>query len=443
MSNLRKRILIGISALVLVTVCSVLVSSCKSDDAGIDPKTNPPAAAASPITIAGSVVNSETNAGLTGATVEIYKPDGSKVATITSGASGAFSYDVSNVRSTSLKITAKATGYGFGFTTSKVDTAKKTAQIVTIPLDQVASVSTVITASGGNITTPPSTESKANQPLTITIPAGAVSQNTTVQMAALPVNNVTPPANPNANAQVGVASLTPEGITFASPVTLSFPLPYKFKPNDQIALAEFVNGAWQNSSLKAVVNSTGYVATVNVTKTSQYALLDNTNFSGSVVLGKAGSVLEERTFTFTQGILKVELPGSITFSRTSQNVVTEVPTDEWIFNNLAQRYGVVFANVDAPGSTPSTIKFNVSWPGPAANPNKQNADGSGNRNRPGEAGSWSLKVVFENYTEQFANVVLDNPGYWKVTVSGTAVYWREKQRVWVWTPHNQGGVFEY
>ena len=442
MSNLRRRITAAIGVLVLIAVSSVLVSSCKSDS-NTEPAYNPPAAAAAPITVAGNVVNAETNAGLVGATVEIYKPDGSKVATITSGAAGAFSYDVSNVRSTSLKVTAKATGFGFGFTTSKVDTAKKTAQVVAIPLDPVATVQATITPSGGTVTSPTVTESKANQPLTMTIPAGAVAQNTSVQMAAIPVNNVTPPANANASAQVGVANLTPAGVTFSAPVTLSFPLPYKFKANDEIAISEFVNGAWQNTSLKAVVNSTGYVATVNVTKTSQYALVDNTTFAGNVALGKSGSVLEERSFTFSQGILNAELPGSITFTRNSTNVVTEVPTDEWIFNNLAQRYGVVFAKVDAPGTTPSTIKFNVSWPGPAANPNKQNADGSGNKNRPGESGSWSRKVVFESYSEQFANVSLDNPGYCKVTVSGTAVYWREKQRIWVWTPHNQGGVFEY
>jgi hypothetical protein len=242
---------------------------------------------------------------------------------------------------------------------------------------------------------------------------------------------------------VGVASLLPAGVTFASPITLSFPLPYKFKANDQVSLAELVNNVWQVSTVKAVVDATGYTATVNVSKTGQYSLQDNTSVSGTVTMHKAGGVLEERSFTFTSGILKVELPGVLTYTRTSTNVITEVPSDEWIFNTLAQRFGARFAAAGGPGATPVTVAFNVAWPGPTANPNKLNADGSGNVYRPFESGSWSIKVTYESYTDQFANAVLDNPGYWQVTVTGSMNNWREKSRVWVWTAHNQGGVFEY
>lgn len=443
MKNQKSKFLQAIIIVMVIITGSLFVTQCKSDDSGTNPDVGPASATAAAITVSGNVLDAKTNSGITGATVVIYKTDGTQVASVTSGTSGAFSYDVSQVKATSLKITATASGHGFAFTMANIDTAKKTAQAVSISLDQISSVSSVIPTTGGTVTTQTSTESKASQPLTMTIPAGAVTQSTSVQVSAIPVNNVPAPSSAASSSQVGVASILPQGITFSAPVKLAFPLPYKFKPNDQITLMELVNNVWQASSLKAVVDNSGYMANVNISKTSEYALLDNTSVSGNVVLGKPGSVMDERSFTFSDGVLTIELPSAVTFARTSQNVVTEVPTDEWIFNTLAQRYGVRFANVDAPGSTPSTVKFNISWPGASANPNKLNADGSGNKNRPNESGGWSLKVVYESYTDEFANVVLNNPGYWQVTVTGSVKNWREKQRIWVWTAHNQGGVFEY
>lgn len=431
------------SGFLLAIAVLLLLSGCKSEILDFNTRSNPSSAPASAITVAGNVIDSKTSSGLTGATVDIFKTDGTKVATVTSGASGAFSYDLSGVKVTSVKISASASGYGYSFAMAAIDTAKKTASVVSIPLDQIATTSKVITTTGGTVTTTTSSESKNNAGLTATIPPGAVTTSTTIQMATVPVNNVPAPQNSASSSQVGVASLLPAGVTFAAPITLSFPLPYKFKANDQVSLAELVNNVWQVSTVKATVDATGYIATVNVSKTGQYSLQDNTSVSGTVTMHKAGGVLEERSFTFTSGILKVELPGVLTYTRTSTNVITEVPSDEWIFNTLAQRFGARFATAGGPGATPVTVAFNVAWPGPAANPNKLNADGSGNAYRPFESGSWSIKVTYESYTDQFANAVLDNPGYWQVTVTGSMNNWREKSRVWVWTAHNQGGVFEY
>ncbi len=419
------------------------LSGCKSSIVDDNSRPNPPSAPASPITISGNVKDAKTGAGLTGASVDILKTDGTKIATVVSGASGAFSYDLSSVTATSLKLSASATGYGYAFTIAQLDTAKKTAPVVMIPLDQVISTPVVVTTGGGTLSSATHTESKNSQPITITVPPGAVTQNTNIQMAALQVNNVPAPQNSNSTAQVGVASLSPQGVSFSAPVKLTFPLPYKFKPNDQITIHEMINGSWQSTSLTATVDNSGYIASVNISKTGQFALLDNTTVSGSVTIHKTSAPLEERTFKFSSGVLKVELPAVLTYTRIAQNVITEVPTDEWIFNTLGQRYGARFATAGGPGSTPSTVAFNVSWPGPAANPNKLNPDGSGNKYRPTESGDWSLKIIYESYTDNFASVQLNNPGYWQVTVSGSLVNWREKQRVWVWTAHNQGGVFEY
>ncbi len=442
-----KHKLTSLFTLTIFVAALLVVTSCDTSETGpVVTRPNPPSAPTQPLILSGNVVDSKSSAGLNGATVEILKLDGSKVTTLTAGSNGSFSYDITNVNSEDLRVTAAASGYGFSFVTTKVDIVNKVARKVSIPLDRIAATQVTVTTSGGTATTA-STESKASQPVTMTVPAGAVTQSTAIQLSQVPVNNAPLPQNANQNTQVGVVNLQPANISFAQPVTLTFPLPYKFLAGDQIPLMELVNGTWQNTGLFAVVDNSGYLANVNISKTAEYALLDNTNISGSVnnlfSLKKVSEATEERNFTFTSGTLAVELPGNISFTRNATNVITEAPTDEWIFNNLAQRYGATFTLASGPGAIPNTVSFSVPWPGAAGNPYKQNADGSGNINRPNESGDWSLKVVFEDFTEEFSNIDLNNPGYWTVNVTGTVRNWREKSRVWVWTVHDQGIVIEY
>ncbi len=443
-----KHKLTSLFTLTILVAALLVVTSCDSSETGpVVTRPNPPSSPAQPLILAGNVVDSKSSAGLNGATVEILKTDGSKVTTLTAGSNGSFSYDISNVNAEDLKVTATANGYGFSFVNTKVNLVNKLARAVTVPLDKIEATQVNVSTSGGTATIS-STES--SQQVSIVFPAGAVTQNTSLQMAQVPVNNAVLPQNANQNAQVGIVNLQPANISFAAPVKLTFPMPYKFLAGDQIPLMELVSGVWQNTGLVAVVDNSGYLASVDISKTGQYALMDNTNISGTVAslsqkdgLKKVSEATEERTSVFSSGTLSVELPGNITFTRNATNVITEAPTDEWIFNNLAQRYGAVFTLASGPGSIPNTVKFSVPWPGAAGNPYKQNADGSGNINRPNESGDWSLKVIFEDFTEGFSNVDLNNPGYWNVNVSGTIRNWREKQRVWVWTVHDQGIVIEY
>ena len=429
---------------IFLTVGSLIFTACKSNEVSpIVPAPNPPSAPSVALTLNGTVIDSKTSAGLSGATVQILKTDGTIVTTLSSGNSGKFSYDISTVNASSLKVTATATGYGFSFATAAIDIANNSARAVTLPLDKLVTVSVNVTPASGGSTTTTSTESKTTTPVGVSVPSGAVSTNTTVQVSAVPVNNVPAPSNAASSTQVGVANLQPAGISFLKSVILTFPLPYKFKPNDQIALNQFINNIWQFSGINATVDNTGYIATASITTTGEYALLDNTSITGTTSTFKVTKVLDQQAFTFSSGTLHTELPGVITYTVTATNVITEAPTDEWIFNTLEQRYGVQFSGVTAPGSVPFTVIFDAEWPGATANPYKANPDGSGNAQRPGESGSWSLKITYESYTDTFANVVLDNPGYWQITVTGSATSWRELQRNWVWTAHNQGGVFEF
>ena len=421
-----------------------IIISCESSETGpVVNRANPAAAAAQALILSGDVIDAQSSAGLSGATVRILKTDGTLITSLVAGSSGDFSYDISNVNEETLKVTATASGYGSTFALTKVDLTNKITKVVSIPLDKIQSTQVTVTSDGGS-STATSTESKGGYSVTLSVPSGAVSQSTSMQLAQLPVNNVDALQNASSNAIASVVNLQPDGISFAKAVKLTFPLPYKMNANDQLPLYKYVNSTWQTTGIYAIVDNTGYLAIAEITSTGEYSLVDNTKIAGTVEsVFKTKEITEERSYSFSSGTLSVELPATMTFTRASQNVITEVPTDEWIFNTLAQLYGMNFMLASGPGSIPQTAKFQIAWPGAEGNPYKQNSDGSGNINRPDESGDWSLKIVFESYSETFANVTLDNSGYWQVTVNGTVSNWREKDRVWVWTAHNQGGVFEY
>lgn len=451
----KKTNFLVVFSFLIVLVGTFVFTGCESSRVAPEVgRPNPPAEPAQPLVLTGTVVNSSTNSPVSGATVDIYKTDATKVATVATNGSGVFSYDISALNVTSLKITATASGYGSSFVMANVSVANQTADVVTIALDKLVSVALTVTPNGGTGSTT-NTESKTSTPLSVNIPAGAVTSNTAITFSSVPVNNVPPPPASGSNTQVGVVSLQPTGITFAKAVELTFPLPYKFKPNDLIPLVKLVNGAWVTANLNAVVDATGYVAKVSVTETNQYALLDNTKITGTVSQSlsnyddlvfagpvKASKILADQSFTFSSGTLPVNLPGSVEVARAGTNVITEVPTDNWIFNTLAQRYGSEF-KYTGPGTYNFTFKTNVAWPGASANPYKLNADGSGNVNRPTESGDWSLKVTYSSTRSEIVNIVLNNTGYWTITILIVENSWKESSRKWVWTAHNQGAVFEY
>ena len=223
-----KHKLTSLFTLTILFAALIFVTSCDSSETGpVVTRPNPPLAQPQPLILSGNVVDSKSSAGLNGATVEILKADGSKVTTLTAGGNGSFSYDISNVNAEDLKVTATATGYGFSFVNTKVNIVNKIARAVTVPLDKIEAAQVNVTTTGGTATTT-STESAASQPLTMTVPAGAVTQTTSIQMAQVPVNNAALPQNPNQNTQVGIVNLQPANISFAVPVKMTFPLPSNF-----------------------------------------------------------------------------------------------------------------------------------------------------------------------------------------------------------------------
>lgn len=436
--------------LILLLVSSLLLSSCESSRVGPElPAPNPPAPPAQPLVLKGTVVDSKTSATVSSATVQVLKQDGSTVTTLTTDASGAFSYDITTLNQAVLKVTATKTGYGSAFVYATIDLVNKSAPIVSVPLDKIQTTSINLTPSGGSATVP-SNESVSGQSITLTVPANAVTQNVTLTAAQVPVNNVPPPTNSSTTAQVGVTNLQPAGITFAQPVKLSFPLPYQFNPGDQIPLQELVNNNWVNSNLTATVDNTGLIANVNITKTAQYALLDNTAVSGTVsgsiissdnksVTFSLNKILETRQYSFSSGFLFItDLTGSRiwTVTRTQKQ---SLPSSSWWTNVLRQFFGSgIFAGFTGSSSTTTfPVQFSVPWPG--IPPKAATSDGAGNVDYPGQTGSWSVRVTVTSTSTTTVNVVMEN-SYWKITTTAITNSWQITQKEWIWTGHNQGAV---
>jgi len=102
------------------------------------------------------------------------------------------------------------------------------------------SVSAVIGAGGGSVEGPAG--------VTVTIPAGALSEETTITVSA-PDSGF--PGLP-AVASSGVVALEPHGLTFALPVTIA--LPHAENPNDLAVFTSSPGGAWERLDAERLPN---------------------------------------------------------------------------------------------------------------------------------------------------------------------------------------------
>lgn len=448
----KSNFLIAFSFLLFVTGI-VFLSGCESSRVEPEITVNTPPPPPAPLILQGSVLNSKTGLGVANATVSILKLDGTTVATVNTNASGAFTYDISSLTNTAYKITATASGFGYTFVNVTVDPVNRLAGIASLPLDPIVSVAVALTPAGGTAQGTTNTESKASAPVSISVPANAVTSNTTVNVSTVPVNNVPPPPAATTTAQVGVTNLTPAGIIFAKPVTMSYPLPYRMKAGDKISVMELVNGAWTTTTLQATVDASRTVATLDLPKTGQFALLDNTkisgNVSGSVKLFDAGltvsplykteKILETKVFDIIGGAQLVQLQNTFSDLLTRNHTdPLDDPAISWILNQFKQRFGLQ--------DFPSAFGFNsltqitamrnitISWSDvPAALLTAQQT------NYPNEVGYWLKRYTFES-VETTSTADISNTGYFSVTYSHKTVTWRLVSVHAIWRGHQQGEV---
>ncbi len=435
-------------------VGSFVLSSCETSRVGPElPRPNPPAPPAQPLVLVGTVIDASTSIGVSGATVNLIKLSGQAVASTTTDGSGLYQFDVSALTETEVVVNATKTGYGFSSVTAQLNKGTNSASVSSLKLTKiVTSPPVTVTATTGGSTSTTSTESKAPTPVTVTIPPGAVSTPTQITVAAVPLTSTpAPTAAASVQNQLGVSSLQPAGVNFSKPVTLTFPLPVYTVPGTQLAVQKLntTTNTWEVTTLKAVVGSDGLVATLDVTSTGQYALMDDIGLTEQTV---SGSIVTEDGITLTTKLLKETLEplgeeyyglqsGSTTiFKQGSYNIVEFLttglpPSFTWRRNLLGQRRRIILSDV----TTFFSIPFSFNFP---QLPSTFIRDGvQYNPNKPNEAGNWEYRWYIVDRTRVFEFTV----------AKGT--FWSVKDRLtirdWVhvtikigfyWIAHNQGGV---
>jgi len=455
--NKKKNFLVVFSFLVVLAGAMVF-SGCETSRVAPEvPRPNPPAPAPQAVILSSYVLDSGTGGGIANATVSLTKLDGTVVSTAVTNASGLYSFNLTalNVVDATLNVTTNVTGYGYGFRVATYDKANGSAGVVPILLTKIANVTTVtVGATGGAATTPPTTDSKATTPVTVTVPPNAVPANTQVTLAAVPVVSTPPPSTPLTQNVLASNNLAASGVTtFSQPVTMTFNLPFPLAAGTTIPvlLLNPTTNKWESSGLNAVVSANGLTATVQVTKPGNYALLGNVAVAQTAV-GKFAAGNEGISVTKLEKVIGVanqviELSPtrlSATYNGPANpppsivviaGTVAQIPTNSFIYGLIQQRFGVDMQPIPAPG-----IQKNYSYALPATingAPTTRNNIIIGPPGKENESGDWIYRItitetlvtdVYREFQSGVFEVEVRDPRY-KIT----------EVFEWLWRAHNQGG----
>lgn len=459
--NKRKNFLVVFSFLV-VLVGTMVFSGCETSRVAPEtPRPNPAPPAPQAVVLSGYVLDGGTGNGISGASVNLTKLDGTVVSTATTNASGLYSFNLTalNVADATLNVNTNVTGYGYGFRIASYDKANGATAVTPIVLTKIANVTTVtIGTSGGAATVPPSTDAKTSAPVTVTVPANAVPANTQVTVATVPVVSTPPPSLPATQNIVSSNNLAAPGVTtFAQPVTMTFNLPFGLPVGTQIPLLllNTTTNKWENTGLNAVVAAGGVTASVQVTKPGQYALLGNVSVSqtvtGKMVAGDNSiSVTKTQKISDTADDFTLELtPTTKTLTYTGDNdpapFITDIsgtdfPNQSFTYGLIQQRFGVnihttAFSNFIyiLTYNLPSTLKGSDG----VAFPTSQNNVIIGPPGHTSESGDWINRWTFtRTLVTDIYNVT--QTGIFSRNVSRPR-YKYSVSSEWVWRAHNQGG----
>lgn len=460
--NKRKNFLVVFSFLV-VLVGSFVFSGCETSRVGPEvAKPNPPAPEPLPIYLTGYVLDAKAGTGIANATVALLKLDGTSVSTAATNASGLFSFNMTalNVTGTDFLVSTSVAGYGYGKSTAFYDKANNLASARPITLTKIeSSVTVTIGAAGGAASTPPTTDSKATTPVSVTVPANAVPAGTQVTLAAVPVVSTPPPSTPPTQNVISSNTLAAPGVTtFSQPVTMTFNLPFPLAAGTTIPLLllNTTTNVWENTGLNGVVTANGLTATVSVTKPGSYALLGNVSVAqtvnGKFVSDNGISVIKTQKIVDVKDVTYDLTPDGRDYSyRTPADIPpynkvlsgtpTTTPSELFIYGLITVRFPEFGFSVNRPGEVyrftynlPATLKGSDGVAFATTNNNQMQGP-------PGhtlETGDWVYRVTIKEttvndvYKVQQVNVFeieTTDPSY-KVT------YTTE----WVWRAHNQGGA---
>ncbi len=425
MNNHKTTSIFTVSLFLFLIAGSIILSSCESSRVGPElPAPNPPAPAAQPLILNAYVKDASNQTGISGATVKIVKTDGTVLTTSLSDNNGKFSYDASTVTDNTLSVNATKDGYSFGSRIAALNKASNSAIVSDILLTKLQVASTTVTAATGGNASTPNTQSVSNQPLTVQVPANAVSSNVQLTVSSIPAGQV--PRTTTANtAIVSAGQFGPSGTQFSQQVTITFPLPYSRTAGTTFALMQLneTTGAYTNSGFTATVNADGTSASAQVTHFTTYTLQEGVTLTLNT---PSSSTANEFYIALTSGSTSriLSTVNAITLSGTG--TVNEL----WLKDEIASKLSFSI------GSTTQTLTFNI-----IALPSQyiQNGVQVGPAGHENEKGNWEFRSYYALQTTSTTGTATG--ASWTRTITATNQQWLIIRQGWYWVPHDQGGIF--
>lgn len=418
----------------------LIIAACESARVAPEiPRPNPQAPPPAPLILTGYVRDAQTLSGVNGATVKISKADGTVLTTIFTNSAGSYTYDVSSVQENVLGVSAAKSGYGFSSGTAEINRGFYTASVDDILLTQLqATTATVTSAQGGNIDNT-NNQALANQPLNVTVPPNAVSQNVQISVASIPAAQVPAPAASTNQTIVSAGTFEPSGTQFQQAVTITFPLPVRKTPGStfQVLQLNETTGAYSNSGFTATVDATGTQASADVTHFTIYTLADNKSTLN--LPDAAASVVQATTLTVTSSNTSTSAILSKTVSVTLSGGSGDVDAD-WLRDEISK-----LISINTGTFTQSVyLSFNITSPESEGGKPSWVQNGIIVGPNPGEAGDASKKAVYNKTSKTRNGTVSGNTGtnQWSRNVQVIEEDWvlNGTSSGWFWTPHNQGGI---
>jgi len=411
-------ILSGVSTLLLLVACG-----------GKQNAPTPPVSAAvqpgQPLIVQGQVVNGATGKAISGAKVNITRPDGTWLASLASASDGTFGLDVSAEPSTELKVEASAEGYGFTGTLAQLSKATNSSRVPDLRVSPIQPAQQTVGATGATVIASAVKEAPAGAQLSATLPAGALIPGAAVALAPLASADVQPHQDA-AQHTLAAFRLETHGQALSRPADITCPLPFQATPGRSLTAyrLDAATGRWTAVPEAAVVNPDGLTARLAVNQEGTYSLTDAVTFQVAEATGLEATTLvspgQTQMFSLAKGSMIARLENEVNVTYLVKT--GSVPMDEWLTNLLKLSLGE---------SRTYTVRYRLNFP---TLPSQYQSGGlQVNPSRPGEAGYWEYRWYFESYAMTPKVATIGYPPFFTVKVRVDETRWRETaQSGWYW-----------
>ncbi|MDH7603980.1 MAG: hypothetical protein QHH13_03690 [Melioribacter sp.] len=436
----KIKLLTSYLVIISIILSGTIFISCESTKtAPIVPAPPTPVTSPAPLVLTGYVKDAVTLAGIQSATVILANENGDILTTLATDGSGKYQYDVTNIPGAKLNISASAASYSAKRVVATLNKSNYTSTVPVAYLTKITGTTqNVVAASGGQVNNS-STESVSGRPLTLQIPANALSQNTSITVSSISVNNaVSLPASLN-KMIASAGNFEPTGLRFLQPVTVSFPLPYTTTPGKQLTLFKLNPNTiiWENQGT-AIVDADGKSATAQLTGFSSWCVTDNGTFT-------------QTSFNDTQAdATEQTVPNGQTVQHSYTPIVNVIQktgdlSDTWIRNIIGSidAFSAYDYRLNSQGQIqPVTITYTATPQPDLPNEYKKDLDGDGNLdhynpNAPNERGTWVWSAVVQRFLVSISGIVTIGDQSAQVTVN-FKVY-KKVRNNWTWVKkHDQG-----